>query len=141
PLIECYPGQLNQVFMNILANAIDALEEGQGLAGKQRNSKFSNANSTAQNPSPTISIHTELTEDDFVVIRIKDNGPGLTETVKNRLFDPFFTTKPVGKGTGLGLSISYQIIVEKHRGILDCQSQPGSGAEFVIKIPIKTGPQ
>ncbi len=139
PLIECYPGQLNQVFMNILANAIDAVEEGNGLAGKTGNSQFPNANSTARNPSPTISIHTQLTPDNFVIIRIKDNGPGLTETVKNRLFDPFFTTKPVGKGTGLGLSISYQIIVEKHRGILDCQSQPGCGAEFVIKIPIKTG--
>ncbi|MCT7965920.1 PAS domain S-box protein [Laspinema sp. D1] len=139
PLIECYPGQLNQVFMNILANAIDAVEEGKGLAEQTGNSKFSEANSTARNPSPTISIHTELTEDDLVVIRIKDNGSGLTETVKNRLFDPFFTTKPVGKGTGLGLSISYQIIVEKHRGILDCQSQPGRGSEFVIKIPSKTG--
>ncbi|MBO0351553.1 PAS domain S-box protein [Phormidium pseudopriestleyi FRX01] len=139
PLIECYPGQLNQVFMNILANAIDAVEERKGLPGEPGNGKFPTPNSASRNPSSTINIHTELTEDDFVVIRIKDNGPGLTETVKNHLFDPFFTTKPVGKGTGLGLSISYQIIVEKHRGILDCQSQPGLGTEFMIKIPTKTG--
>ncbi|MCT7978362.1 PAS domain S-box protein [Laspinema olomoucense] len=138
PLIECYPGQLNQVFMNILANAIDAVEEGKSLAGKRGNEKLPTLNSMLQNHAPTISIHTALTEDNFVLIRIKDNGPGLNETVKNRLFDPFFTTKPVGKGTGLGLSISYQIIVEKHRGILECQSQPGCGTEFLVKIPIKT---
>ncbi|MCT7985747.1 PAS domain S-box protein [Laspinema sp. A4] len=139
PLIECYPGQLNQVFMNILANAIDALEEGKGVGRKSAKGQFPTSKYSSLNSSPTISIHTELSEDNWVMIQIRDNGPGLTEAVKNRLFDPFFTTKPVGKGTGLGLSISYQIIVEKHRGILDCQSQPGWGTEFVIKIPIKTG--
>lgn len=128
PKVECYPGQLNQVFMNILGNAIDALD-GQ--------------------PTPkTIEISTELIVQDyqdgvssksigqFVLIRIRDNGPGLAEKAKSRLFDPFFTTKPVGKGTGLGLSISHQIVVEKHKGSLEYISEPGQGVEFRIKIPI-----
>ncbi len=117
PLVECYPGQLNQVFMNVLSNAIDALEN---------------------QPQPQITIHTEVVRAlDAVVIRIRDNGPGMTDEVKKRLFDPFYTTKPVGKGTGLGLSISYQIVVEKHGGILKCISEPGQGAEFLIQIPLK----
>lgn len=116
PLVDCYAGQINQVFMNILNNAIDALDN---------------------QPAPrTIAIHTELKDLDRVLIRIGDNGPGMTEAVRSRLFDPFFTTKPVGKGTGLGLSISYQIVVEKHGGVLKCSSQPGNGAEFWIEIPI-----
>ncbi len=138
PLIECYPGQLNQVFMNIIANAIDAVEEVTTPAKNLKNDPTQISQKSFVNPSPQIIIHTELTPDDFVVIKIKDNGPGLSESVKNRLFDPFFTTKPVGKGTGLGLSISYQIIVEKHRGVIECYSQPECGAEFLIKIPIKT---
>jgi two-component system, NtrC family, sensor kinase len=124
PLVDCYPGQLNQVFMNILTNAIDALEE----QIKQTNHEF----------SPTIQISTEVTDKDFVVIRIADNGIGISESVRQRLFDPFFTTKPVGKGTGLGLSISYQIIVEKHGGQLKCLSEPGKGTEFAIQIPIRS---
>lgn len=121
PLVECYAGQLNQVFMNILSNAIDALE--------------------TQSEPGVITIRTELvssqeTGRERVVIRIKDNGSGMTEAVKTRLFDPFFTTKPVGKGTGLGLSISYQIVVERHGGVLKCFSQPGQGAEFWIEIPL-----
>ncbi len=122
PLIDCYAGQLNQVFMNILTNAIDALEELR--VSRQITDK------------PQILIRTEVLESKFVVIRIIDNGLGMTEDVRKRLFDPFFTTKAVGKGTGLGLSISYQIIVEKHGGILNCLSEPGKGTEFWIQIPI-----
>ncbi|MCC3497055.1 MAG: PAS domain S-box protein [Microcoleus sp. PH2017_15_JOR_U_A] len=123
--VECYAGQLNQVFMNLLANAIDALEE--------YNSKRSPTEIYA---SPnTIQIKTSANSD-TVTIRIADNGMGINPEVMSKLFDPFFTTKPVGKGTGLGLSISYQIIVEKHRGKLKCVSAPGKGAEFIIEIPI-----
>ncbi len=126
PLVECYAGQLNQVFMNILSNAIDALEE----YNQQRTFEES-----ARNPSK-IQIRTEITGDNWVTIRIADNGPGISETVKTKLFEPFFTTKPIGKGTGLGLSISHEIIVEKHSGKLYCHSVPGQGTEFVIEIPI-----
>jgi signal transduction histidine kinase len=87
-------------------------------------------------PSPTIWIHTEVLGGEQVLIRIRDNGPGMTQSVVRRLFDPFFTTKPVGKGTGLGLSISHQIVVEKHGGILKCLSELGQGTEFWIQIPI-----
>ncbi|MEG4284974.1 PAS domain S-box protein [Microcoleus sp. A006_D1] len=125
PKVECYAGQLNQVFMNLLANAIDALEE--------YNSKRS-AQEIYASPN-TIRINTSVNSD-TVTIRIADNGMGINSEVIRKLFDPFFTTKPVGKGTGLGLSISYQIIVEKHRGKLQCISAPGEGAEFVIEIPI-----
>lgn len=117
PLVECYPGQLNQVFMNILSNALDALEE------------------VATQRDPTIRITTMLVGSDRLQIRITDNGPGMTKAQQQRLFDPFFTTKPVGKGTGLGLSISYQIVTEKHRGSLTCISEQGKGSEFVIEIP------
>ncbi|MEM6754082.1 MAG: ATP-binding protein, partial [Cyanobacteria bacterium P01_C01_bin.38] len=120
PQIECYPGQLNQVFMNILVNALDALEKGIGN----------------DNP-PTICIKTELLGCKEIKISISDNGKGIPEKIKTRLFDPFFTTKPVGKGTGMGLSISYQIVVEKHCGSLDCISAPGEGTEFVITIPMR----
>ncbi|MFN6570983.1 PAS domain S-box protein [Dendronalium sp. ChiSLP03b] len=128
PLVDCYPGQLNQVFMNILTNAIDALEE------STFNKKIDNKQLTIDKPQ--IRISTEL-DNNFVLIRIADNGYGMTEEVITRLFDPFFTTKPVGKGTGLGLSISYQIIVEKHSGTLKCLSEIGKGTEFFIKIPVK----
>jgi signal transduction histidine kinase len=127
PLVECYAGQLNQVFMNILSNALDALEE--------RGSRLSAAQ-LRENPS-IISIKTEILKPDRVLIRISDNGLGMTETVCNRLFDPFFTTKPVGKGTGMGLSISYQIVTDRHKGSLKCTSSPGQGAEFAIEIPLK----
>ncbi|HEY9850074.1 MAG TPA: PAS domain S-box protein [Leptolyngbyaceae cyanobacterium] len=135
PKVDCYPGQLNQVFMNILNNAIDALEQ-----------KISQDSSV----TPQISIITEtvtrqdslLSENEEIsneriLIRIIDNGPGIPSNVKQRLFDPFFTTKPVGKGTGLGLSISYQIIVEKHHGTLRCNSELGHQTEFAIEIPLK----
>ncbi|MBD0344986.1 MAG: PAS domain S-box protein, partial [Coleofasciculus sp. Co-bin14] len=132
PVVECYAGQLNQVFMNILANAIDALES-KRLTSEPLTAPF----------SPRIEICTEvvdtseLTEDSkSVIIRIKDNGSGMTERVMHMLFDPFFTTKPVGQGTGLGLSISYQIVVAEHGGRLECVSAPGQGTEFIIEIPI-----
>ncbi|MBN3895717.1 MAG: AAA family ATPase [Nostoc sp. NOS(2021)] len=123
PQVECYAGQLNQVFMNVLSNAIDALEE--SLADNQ-----------GQITTPTITIYTEQIDADQVEIRIADNGLSIPESVRRRLFDPFFTTKPVGKGTGMGLSISYQIVTEKHGGSLSCTSEPGEGAEFQIRIPV-----
>jgi signal transduction histidine kinase len=126
PQIECYAGQLNQVFMNILSNAIDALDE--------QNQQRSIADITAH-PS-TVTIRTETIDRQTVAIHIADNGPGIPEAVQKRLFDPFFTTKAVGKGTGMGMSISHQVI-ERHKGRLKCISSPGRGAEFVIEIPIR----
>lgn len=136
PLVECYYGQINQVFMNIISNAIDSLEN-------------------HSEPTKTITISTSVYQENLaqdhpqkhsncqdsalatsVIIRIRDNGIGMTPTIIEHLFEPFFTTKPVGKGTGLGLSISQQIIVEKHSGILKCLSEPGKGTEFWIQIPI-----
>ncbi|MBD2690497.1 ATP-binding protein [Anabaena catenula] len=130
PLAECYAGQLNQVFMNIIANGIDAIDES-SVSGQ-----WSMVNGkTIDNPK--IEIYTEITSDQEVIIGIKDNGSGINENVQKHLFEPFFTTKPVGKGTGLGLSISYKIITEKHGGNLKCLSAPGIGTEFVIIIPLK----
>lgn len=126
PLVECYPCQLNQVFMNLLGNAIDALEE---LQDESQNS--------TSNFSPTIWICTKISALNQITVRIADNGSGITEEAKSQLFDPFFTTKPMGKGTGLGLSISYQIVVEKHKGRLMCESEIGQGTEFMIEIPIQ----
>ncbi|PZV10677.1 MAG: histidine kinase [Leptolyngbya sp.] len=141
PLVECYVGQLNQVFMNILSNAIDALEQ----YNRQRSRE-----EIAANPS-IITIRTEAISQEnsdstsnsalrsgakSVLISIRDNGSGIPAANQSRLFDPFFTTKPIGKGTGLGLSISYQIVVEKHSGMLKCISEPGNGSEFQIEIPI-----
>jgi two-component system NtrC family sensor kinase len=116
PEVECYPGQLNQAFMNILSNAIDVLEE----SGTQ----------PAQ-----IHIQTLLVDEQWVSVRIRDNGPGIPKAVQSKLFDPFFTTKELGKGTGLGLSISHNIVAQKHSGSLRCHSMPEQGTEFVIDIP------
>jgi two-component system NtrC family sensor kinase len=127
PLIRCYPGQLNQVFMNILSNAIDTLNEVNSSRSYEEIKK---------NPSK-ITIQTSVTNSQGVKISISDNGAGIPEEVKSRIFDPFFTTKPVGKGTGLGLAISYQIIAEKHGGRLECNSIVGQGTEFIIEIPIQ----
>jgi two-component system, NtrC family, sensor kinase len=124
PLVECYPGPLNQALMNILVNAIDALEDA-FYAGFMNLKK------------PTISIRTSVIDTQWVEIAIADNGLGIPEEIKQRIFDPFFTTKPVNKGTGMGLSISYQMIVDKHNGKLECFSTPKVGAEFVIHIPIQ----
>lgn len=127
PNITCYPCQLNQVFMNIIANAIDALEESAIIITKHKSTIY----------NPQIQIHTKIIYEKWVAITIADNGVGINEEIKSKLFDPFFTTKPVGKGTGLGLSVSYQIIVEKHCGELSYSSTPGKGTEFVIKIPVR----
>ena len=184
PKVECYPRQLNQVFLNILNNAIDALEqkamgeeasfqrggdgtknhslggswqefpysrteaEGRGSEGLKLRASALQVSLQTQD-SPCITIHTEFVSShcrekmdsgqenvDKVVMTIADNGPGMTESVKQRLFDPFFTTKQVGKGTGLGLSISYQIVVQRHGGQLYCISEPGQGTNFVIEIPL-----
>ncbi|WP_298920135.1 PAS domain S-box protein [uncultured Nostoc sp.] len=134
PRVQCYAGQLNQVFMNILTNAIDALEERVGSRGAGGNNQCPMPNS--QSLIPTIRICTQLLEPNQVTIRITDNGLGIPEDVKKQLFDPFFTTKTVGKGMGMGLAISYQIITERHGGSLKCISQPGQGADFVINIPL-----
>ena len=124
PLVECYAGQINQVFMNILSNSIDALEQ-------------RHCSSTVDESSPSIRLRTQVLNPHWIAVRIADNGSGMTEAVKSKIFDPFFTTKPVGKGTGLGLSISYQIVVEKHGGVLRCISAPKQGTEFIIEIPVR----
>lgn len=119
PAIDCFPGQLNQVFMNILTNGIDALQGRIGTA-----------------VVPRLTIRSVVVDGKSVQISIADNGVGMPQSVRTKIFDPFFTTKPVGQGTGMGLAISYQIVVEKHGGSLTCVSTPGSGTEFVIQIPI-----
>ncbi|MGK7901922.1 MAG: sensor histidine kinase [Hormoscilla sp.] len=116
PLVQCYPAQLNQVFMNIIANAIDAMLE-------------------SDSQPKQVVIQTEQVAENRVMVKIRDNGPGIPPEIKDKIFDPFFTTKPVGKGTGLGLSISYQI-VKKHRGKMEVISQPGKGTSFAIALPI-----
>ncbi|MEG4849530.1 PAS domain-containing protein [Microcoleus sp. B5-D4] len=121
PKVECYPAQLNQVFMNLLVNAIDAIEE-------------SSAHCTCK--VHQIRIVTELSSENQVCVRIVDSGPGIPPEVQSRMFDPFFTTKPVGSGTGLGLSISYQIVKDTHGGKLECHSEVGRGTEFAIELPI-----
>jgi two-component system, NtrC family, sensor kinase len=121
PPVECYAGQLNQVFMNLLVNAADALDEAVA-AGKIT--------------APEIQIQTAVVADQ-AEIRIIDNGPGIPAEVQARLFDPFYTTKPVGQGTGMGLSISYQIVTERHGGSLACESASGQGTQFIIRIPLR----
>ncbi|MEM1425897.1 MAG: ATP-binding protein, partial [Cyanobacteria bacterium P01_H01_bin.130] len=126
PLVECYGSQLNQVFMNLLTNAIDALEDRDGDRSYQE---------VAADPS-RITITTErIVETDQIRLSFCDNGGGIPEGIRDRLFDPFFTTKPVGRGTGLGLSISYQIVAEKHGGTLTCAAAEGGGTCFTITIP------
>lgn len=125
PLVECYAGQLNQVFMNLLVNAIDALED--AAAAKAITAPFK------------ITISTHLAEQQ-AVIAIHNDGPAIPKDIQQRLFDPFFTTKPVGKGTGMGLSISYQIINERHGGQLLCKSTDQTGTTFIIRLPLKAKP-
>jgi two-component system, NtrC family, sensor kinase len=121
PKVECYAGQLNQVFMNIISNAIDAIEEFQNQS----------------NQTPEITIETAILENDWIAISITNSGPVIPEAIRSRLFDPFFTTKEVGKGTGMGLAISYQIIVDRHKGNLRCESIADYGTRFVIEIPMQ----
>lgn len=163
PRVQCYAGQLNQVFMNILTNAIDAIcaeapdvptatrythatqirkqqcfaiESGSDHEGIEEN-KQERVSAAIKNPAGVIWICTEVISDrNQVLILIGDNGPGMTQEIQRRVFDPFFTTKPVGQGTGLGMSISYQIVVEKHGGQLECISAPGQGTVFLISLPI-----
>lgn len=130
PLVECFAGQLNQVFMNVLINAIDVLSEAQNQKDPLERSHSNLAF------LPRIRIRTEVLSSNCVCVRIADNGTGMTENVKKRLFEPFFTTKPIGKGTGLGLAIGYQI-VDKHQGSLKCVSAPGEGTEFWIEVPVR----
>ncbi|UBF29652.1 HAMP domain-containing histidine kinase [Kovacikia minuta CCNUW1] len=166
PLVECHINQINQVFMNLLSNAIDALEEGigkgegergkgegelesgitassaenqsDGDAAHMRGEGFSQ-NPTPHSPLPTpqIRIQTEHLENDSVRITISDNGPGIPQAAQERLFEPFFTTKPIGVGTGLGLSISHQIVTETHSGQISCHSTPESGTTFVVELPVR----
>lgn len=131
PAIPCFPGQLNQVFMNFLANAIDALDE------SNQGRSFEDIRATPNR----ILIQTRLSEPkDQVVIRIQDNGIGMSDDVQKKLFEQVFTTKAVGVGTGLGLSITRQIVVEKHGGILKVNSTLGQGSEFIIILPIQACP-
>ncbi|HBR76276.1 MAG TPA: hybrid sensor histidine kinase/response regulator, partial [Cyanobacteria bacterium UBA11159] len=157
PKVRCNAGQINQVFMNILVNAIDALEDKIKKSGmdnknieerrslsvascvllQERDSELKNQTCDLNLcPIPTIKIKTDVVDNNRITISISDNGLGMTEDVQRRLFDAFFTTKPVGSGTGLGLTISYQIIVEKHQGKLSFNSEFGRGSEFIIEIPI-----
>jgi signal transduction histidine kinase len=122
PPVSCYAAHMNQVFMNMINNAIWALEK-----------SFADGQLT---DSPKIWIRTQVTNNNFILIRIGDNGCGIPKNVKSRIFEPFFTTKQPGEGSGLGLSVCYQIIVEKHGGKINCISQPGHGCEFLIEIPI-----
>ncbi|MEA5616940.1 cache domain-containing protein [Cronbergia sp. UHCC 0137] len=126
PLINCYPGLINQVFFNIINNAIDAIEERYKISGLESENSL----------SPQICIQTELIDSDWVKIRIIDTGLGISEDIKERLFDPFFTTKTIGKGMGMGLAISYQIVTQTHGGSLECISSVGQGTEFVMMIPV-----
>ena len=121
PEVECHPSQLNQVFMNILSNAIDALQ----------------TSGVRDNQQPTITITTSINSANSIAISIADNGVGIPELIRSKLFDPFFTTKPVGKGSGLGLSISNQIVTEKHGGKIECDSTLEKGTEFVVQIPLR----
>ncbi len=120
PMVDCYPGHLNQVFMNLILNAIEALE------GSQQN-------------SPLIIISTNLVQEGHgkaVQVRISDNGPGIAEADQRKIFDPFFTTKRIGEGMGLGLSVCYQTVINQHRGKLNLDSQPGQGCTFTLELPI-----
>jgi signal transduction histidine kinase len=126
PLVECSAGQLNQVFMNLLSNAIDAVEE------RQQQLSFQDLE---KNPNRIV-ISTSKSPSNSVQIKIADNGLGISEEVRSRLFDPFFTTKPVGKGTGLGLSISYQVVTETHGGKIWCDSVISKGTSFFVELPV-----
>ena len=126
PLVKCFAGQLNQVFLNILVNAIDALEDIQSI----------NYNQKSPTTHSWIRIQTTVIDNQYIEIVIADNGIGISEEIQQKIFNPFFTTKPVGKGTGMGMAISYQIITERHNGKLTFASTLGKGTEFKIQMPI-----
>ena len=130
PNVTCYASQLNQVFMNLLSNAIDAVKD------RQRQKEIEKSGKSSPLPSPRITIITEVMSSERVKIAIADNGTGMSAQVQPKIFDPFFTTKPVGSGTGLGLSISYKIVVDSHGGQLNCVSVLGKGTMFAIEIPV-----
>jgi len=133
PLVECYAVQINQVFMNVLTNAIDALED--AFVNKHLSPQCGREGE--QINSGQIRIVTEVCPGKkAVLVRINDNGWGMTETVRQKIFEPFFTTKPVGKGAGIGLAICHEIAVEQHGGKLSCISAPGKGTELIIEIPL-----
>ena len=125
PALECYPAQLNQVFFNLLTNAIDAIE-----------TRINKKPRKQRSPAPLITIGTQVIDRDWVEIRIADNGIGIREDDRDRIFEPFFTTQPVGMGTGLGLATSYSIVVEQHGGQLDFTSEVGRGTEFILRLPL-----
>ncbi len=129
PPLTCYHNQLNQVFFNLLNNAVDALE-----IKRQKNIEN---HQDLHNNLPTIWITTEQINQENIIIKIADNGAGMNESVQKHIFEPFFTTKTIGKGTGLGLSISYQIVVEQHQGKLTCASVLDKGSTFMIEIPLR----
>jgi len=126
-LIECCPGQLNQVFMNLISNAIDACDD------LNRSREYCEI---IDHPNE-IRIHTYKLNQSFISVEICDNGIGIPEQVRNKLFDPFFTTKPVGQGTGLGLAISHEIVTKQHNGFIEIESQPGCGTTFRLKLPVR----
>ena len=134
PKLECYAAQINQVFLHLLSNAIDALEE-------KFNYKQEITESKHITKLPTIRIHSDISSENIILIRIADNGIGISENIQSKIFDPFFTNKPVGKGRGLGLSISYQIIVKKHDGHLKYRTKYGQGTEFLVEIPVRSFPK
>ncbi|WP_244997440.1 sensor histidine kinase [Richelia sinica] len=129
PLVECYPGQLNQVFMNLLANALDALVN--------RCAQADLTSTESETFQPQLTIETLMVDNQFVRVKITDNGMGMSPDIQAKIFNPFFTTKPIGQGTGLGLSISYKIVVDKHKGSIWCESEPGEGTSFYIQIPVQ----
>ncbi len=128
PKIACFSGQLNQVFMNILGNAIDAIEDRYTEQMHPQDAPIA---------AGQIEIYTAMIKSQWVKMSISDNGLGMSDEVRHKIFNPFFTTKSIGRGTGMGLSISYQIIVENHGGTLECHSRTGEGTEFIITIPVR----
>lgn len=143
PLVDCYASQLNQVFMNVISNAIDALEEYNSNRTLSEIKSSPSKITISTNLKQETLAKNDLLEQQFptslptVVITIADNGLGMSQETMSKIFEPFFTKKPVGKGTGLGLSISYQIVVEKHGGIFKCTSEIGQGTKFWIEIPLR----
>lgn len=135
PPVECYPSQFNQVIMNIINNAIDALEE--ASVNRSYSDLEAHPNQIHLSTALVTITNDHQVEVPWAEVAIADNGPGIPPEIQKRIFDPFFTTKPIGKGTGMGMSISYQIIAQKHGGQIECWSEPQQGTKFVIRIPLK----